>query len=239
MNWYWIALILLVAITALMVLSSLFYRRFFKRFYDIVISGLGMVLLSPIFLILIFLGAIVMHDNPFFIQQRPGKIDPKNGQERVFSLIKFRTMTNAKDSNGNLLPDESRINSYGSFLRSSSLDELPEMINIFIGDMSIIGPRPLLVKYLPLYTKEQHHRHDVKPGLTGYAQAHGRNNVTWEDRFAMDVWYTNNVSFAVDIRIVFATIKTVVRHDGISSKTSATMEEFKGTPIGVSKRTRG
>ena len=168
-----------------------------------------------------------MKGNPFFTQERPGK------NEKIFKLIKFRTMTNEKDSEGNLLPDEQRLIKYGKVLRSTSLDELPELINILIGDMSIIGPRPLLVRYLPRYNEEQRHRHDVRPGLTGYAQAHGRNAVSWEDKFAMDVWYTRNVSFMIDVKIIWDTVMTVLKRDGISSETSATMEEFMGTPEDV------
>jgi len=138
-------------------------------------------------------------------------------------------MDNRKDRNGNLLPDEVRLNRYGMFLRASSLDELPELINILKGDMSIVGPRPLLVRYLPRYNEEQHHRHDVRPGLTGYAQAHGRNAVSWEDKFAMDVWYTKHITFKEDISIIRDTIRTVIKHEGISSETSATMEEFMGS----------
>ena len=171
-----------------------------------------------------------MKGNPFFTQERPGK------NEKIFKLIKFRTMTNEKDSEGNLLPDEQRLIKYGKVLRSTSLDELPELINILIGDMSIIGPRPLLVRYLSRYNAEQRHRHDVRPGLTGYAQAHGRNAVSWEDKFAMDVWYTRNVSFMVDVKIIWDTVMTVLKRDGISSETSATMEEFMGTPDGMESR---
>ena len=164
-----------------------------------------------------------MRGNPFFTQQRPGK------NEKIFRLIKFRTMDNRKDKDGNLLPDDVRLNKYGRFLRSTSLDELPELINILVGEMSIIGPRPLLVKYLPLYNEEQKHRHDVRPGLTGYAQAHGRNAVTWEEKFKMDVWYTRNISFKTDVQIIIDTVKAVVKREGISSESSATMEEFMGT----------
>ncbi|MBR4611743.1 MAG: sugar transferase, partial [Kiritimatiellae bacterium] len=141
----------------------------------------------------------------------------------------FRTMTCETDAEGNPLPDEQRLVAYGKFLRRTSLDELPELFNILIGDMSVIGPRPLLVRYLPRYNEEQHHRHDVRPGLTGYAQAHGRNALTWEERFKMDVWYTRNVSFRVDVGIFFRTIFTVLKHEGISSRKSATMEEFMGS----------
>ena len=203
------------------------YAKFFKRMIDFTLSLMALIALSPVLLILIVVGAIKMKGNPFFTQERPGK------DEKVFKLIKFRTMTNERDVNGNLLPDGQRLIKYGKVLRSTSLDELPELINILIGDMSIIGPRPLLVKYLPLYNSEQRHRHDVRPGLTGYAQAHGRNAVTWEDKFAMDVWYTRNVSFKVDVKIIWDTVMTVLKRDGISSETSATMEEFMGTPESV------
>lgn len=203
------------------------YAKFFKRFFDFALSFCAMIILSPILLILTILGLFFMCGNPFFLQKRPGK------NERIFKLIKFRTMDNRKDKNGNLLPDNVRLNKYGKFLRSTSLDELPELFNILKGDMSIIGPRPLLVSYLDRYNEEQHHRHDVRPGLTGYAQAHGRNAVSWEDKFAMDVWYASNISFAGDVRIIWDTIVTVLKRKGISSKTSLTMEEFMGTPEGV------
>ena len=163
-----------------------------------------------------------MGGNPFFVQERPG------WHEKIFTLIKFRTMDNRKDSVGDLLPDAVRLNPYGRFLRSTSLDELPELFNILKGDMSIIGPRPLLVRYLPRYSEEQRHRHDVRPGLTGYAQAHGRNAVSWEEKFEMDVWYTEHVTFKTDVGIFFATIKSVFKREGISSGTSDTMEEFMG-----------
>lgn len=190
---------------------------------DFTLSLLGLIILSPILLLLIVLGTVFMRGNPFFTQERPGK------DEKIFKLIKFRTMDNRKDKEGNLLPDEIRLNKYGRFLRASSLDELPELINILKGDMSIIGPRPLLVAYLPRYNEFQHHRHDVRPGLTGYAQAHGRNAVSWEDKFAMDVWYTQHITFFGDMKIIFETIKTVLKREGISSESSATMEEFMGT----------
>ena len=171
-----------------------------------------------------------MRGNPFFTQERPGK------NEKIFKLIKFRTMDNRKDKKGKLLPDEVRLNKYGRFLRASSLDELPELANILKGDMSLIGPRPLLVAYLPRYSEFQRHRHDVRPGLTGYAQAHGRNAVSWEDKFAMDVWYTTHITFKEDIKIILSTINTVLKHEGISSESSATMEEFMGTPKGVTAK---
>lgn len=203
------------------------YEKVFKRLIDFVLSLVGIVVLSPLFLVLIILGAIFMGGNPFFTQERPGL------HEKVFKLIKFRTMDNRRDPLGQLLPDEVRLNKYGRFLRSSSLDELPELFNILKGDMAIIGPRPLLVRYLPRYNDEQHHRHDVRPGLTGYAQAHGRNTVSWEDKFAMDVWYASHISLKTDCQIIADTIKTVINREGISSETSATMEEFMGTPEGV------
>ncbi|WP_455146662.1 sugar transferase [Clostridium sp.] len=203
------------------------YAKFFKRFLDFGLSLCGLIILSPLLMILIVLGTVFMRGNPFFCQERPGK------NEKIFKLIKFRSMDNRKDKNGNLLPDAVRLNKYGRFLRASSLDELPELFNILKGDMALIGPRPLLVKYLDRYNEEQHHRHDVRPGLTGYAQAHGRNGVSWEDKFAMDVWYTKHITFLGDVIIILDTIKTVLKRDGISSESSATMEEFIGTPEGV------
>lgn len=203
------------------------YEKYIKRVMDFVLSLVALIILSPILLLLIIIGTIMMKGNPFFTQLRPGK------DEKIFKLIKFRTMDNRKDKDGNLLPDEVRLNKYGKFLRSTSLDELPELINIVKGDMSIVGPRPLLVRYLERYNEEQRHRHDVRPGLTGYAQAHGRNALSWEDRFAMDVWYAKNVTFVGDIKILIDTVLVVLKRDGISSETTATMEEFVGTPDGV------
>lgn len=203
------------------------YAKYFKRVLDFLLSLCALIVLAPVFIILIVLGAIFMRGNPFFTQERPGK------GERIFKLIKFRTMDNRKDRDGKLLPDEVRLNEYGRVLRSTSLDELPELINILIGDMSIIGPRPLLVRYLPRYNDEQKHRHDVRPGLTGYAQAHGRNALSWEDKFAMDVWYTQHITFWGDVKIIWDTVMAVLKRSGISSDTSATMEEFMGTPEGV------
>ena len=208
-------------------MKSSMYARYFKRLIDFILSLCALIILSPVLLILIILGAVFMGGNPFFTQDRPGK------DEKIFKLIKFRTMDNRKDKDGNLLPDDVRLNKYGRVLRATSLDELPELINIIKGDMSIIGPRPLLVRYLPLYNAEQRHRHDVRPGLTGYAQAHGRNAVSWEDKFAMDVWYTKNITFLGDVKIIWDTVMAVVKRSGISSETSATMEEFRGTPDGV------
>ena len=199
------------------------YTRYVKRILDFLLSLLAIIVLSPILLILTVLGAIKMKGNPFFTQERPGL------HEKIFKLIKFRTMTNEKDHDGELLPDEQRLIPYGKFLRSTSLDELPELFNILIGHMAIIGPRPLLVKYLPRYNAFQHRRHEVRPGLTGYAQAHGRNAISWEEKFKLDVWYVDNLSFRIDIDIFVATIKSVLKHEGISSETSATMEEFMGS----------
>lgn len=208
------------------------YARIFKRFIDLTLSLCAAIILLPVLLVLILLGAIFMRGNPFFCQERPGK------DEKIFKLIKFRSMDNRKDKDGNLLPDDVRLNKYGRLLRTTSLDELPELFNIIKGDMSIIGPRPLLVRYLERYNEEQHHRHDVRPGLTGYAQAHGRNAVSWEDKFAMDVWYTKNITFMGDVRIIWDTVMTVVKREGISSETSATMEEFMGTPDGIVSKWR-
>lgn len=202
------------------------YAKYFKRMLDFLLSLSGIIILSPLLIILTVLGTFFMRGNPFSFQERPGK------GEKVFKLVKFRSMDNRKDKNGKLLPDDVRLNKYGKFLRSTSLDELPEIINILKGDMAIIGPRPLLVKYLPRYNEEQRHRHDVRPGLTGYAQAHGRNGVSWEDKFAMDVWYTKHITFCGDVKIIIDTVKTVLKHEGINSETSATMEEFMGTPEG-------
>lgn len=205
------------------------YAKFFKRIIDFTLSLIALIVFSPILLILIIVTAIAMKGNPFFTQLRPGKIDKKTGKEKIFKLIKFRTMSNAKDKDGNLLPDDVRLNRFGKILRSTSLDELPELINILKGDMAIVGPRPLLVKYLPLYNDEQRHRHDVRPGLTGHAQVHGRNAISWEDKFKFDVEYVNHITFFGDIKIIFGTVAAVLKRDGISSETSATMEEFTGT----------
>ena len=222
MEWYWILAIVLGSVLLLFVLSIVLYKSFFKRFWDIVLSGLAIIVLSPFLVILIIVGAIAMKGNPFFFQERPGK------KEKIFKLIKFRSMNNKKDENGNLLPDEQRLGKYGKFLRATSLDELPELFNIFIGNMSIVGPRPLLVQYLPRYNEGQKHRHDVRPGLTGYAQCHGRNSLSWKEKFEMDVWYTRHISLFGDIGILFKTVFSVFKREGISSDTSATMEEFKG-----------
>ena len=204
------------------------YARFFKRFFDFFLSLMALLVLSPILLILTVVGAIAMGGNPFFTQLRPGKIDKKTGKEKIFKLVKFRTMSNKKDKDGNLLPDDQRLNKYGRILRSTSLDELPELWNILKGDMAIVGPRPLLVRYLDRYSEEQRRRHDVRPGLTGLAQVSGRNAISWEERFALDVYYSKHVTLFGDVKILFSTVKAVFKREGISSETSATMEEFEG-----------
>lgn len=205
------------------------YARFFKRAVDFIVSLVALIVLLPILAILTVVGAVAMGGNPFFTQLRPGKIQKKTGEEKIFRLLKFRTMSNKKDKDGNLLPDDMRLNKYGIILRSTSLDELPELWNIFKGDMSIVGPRPLLVKYIPRYTEAQRRRHLVRPGLTGYAQINGRNALSWEDRFRYDVEYVDNITFLGDIKIILGTVKAVLKRDGISSETSVTMEEFMGT----------
>lgn len=199
------------------------YARFWKRLLDFLLALTALLVLSPLLLLLTLAGAVAMRGNPFFAQPRPGR------GERIFRLIKFRTMSDRRDASGALLPDGERLNGYGRFLRKTSLDELPELFNILVGQMALVGPRPLLTAYLPLYSEEQHHRHDVRPGLTGYAQVHGRNAVPWEERFRMDVWYTQNITFRLDCRILLDTVRVVFRHDGIGSGTSETMEPFTGS----------
>ena len=196
------------------------YAKLFKRVIDLILSLCALIVLSPLYLILIILGAIFMKGNPFFVQRRPGK------NERIISLIKFRTMTNERNDKGELLPDEKRLVPYGKFLRFTSLDELPSFLNIFVGDLAIIGPRPLLIEYLPWYTETERHRHDVRPGLTGWAQVHGRNSVDWDTRFALDVEYVNNLTFLLDVKIFFATIKKVLSRSDIAEDTRATEGNF-------------
>ena len=200
------------------------YAKCIKRILDFLLSLMALLILSPVLLILTILGACFMGGNPFFTQRRPGK------GEKIFRLIKFRTMSNRRDENGNLLPDEVRLNQYGRFLRSTSLDELPELINILLGQMSIVGPRPLLVKYLPRYNAQQRRRHEVRPGLTGWAQVNGRNAISWEEKFLLDVEYVDHITFSGDIKILLTTVAKIFKREGISSDTSATMEEFMGTP---------
>lgn len=199
-----------------------FYERYIKRLQAIVLSLIAIIILSPILLITYLLVRVKFGKPAIFIQKRVGK------DGKVFDLYKFRTMTNQRDEDGKLLPDDQRLTSFGKKLRSTNLDELPELFNVLKGDMALIGPRPLLVKYLPLYNDEQARRHEVRPGLTGYAQVNGRNTITWEDRFKLDVEYVDNVTFLNDWKIIFKTIKTVFKREGISEKGSATMDEFKG-----------
>ena len=200
-----------------------FYEAYVKRLLDLVLSAVALLLLSPVILVVAILVRCNLGAPVIFCQERPGK------DEEIFKLYKFRSMTDACDAYGELLPDELRLTRFGRFLRSTSLDELPELWNIFKGDMSIVGPRPLLVKYLPLYNEEQRHRHDVTPGLTGWAQVHGRNLCSWEEKFDYDIWYVDHVSFILDLQIIFLTVKSVLKREGISSEDSATMEEFTGT----------
>ena len=199
------------------------YAKFFKRLFDflIALSAILFLFAVPVFPILMIVGAIAMRGNPFFVQKRPGK-KRKNGEERIFNLIKFRTMSNKKDKDGNLLPDDVRLNKYGKLLRSTSLDELPELFNILVGHMSIVGPRPLLVEYLPYYTEEERRRHDIRPGLTGWAQVNGRNNLDWDNRLAKDVEYVEKISLIFDVKILFLTVKKVLSHADVSENTNAT-----------------
>lgn len=199
------------------------YRKFLKRFFDFMFSLTAVILLSPVYLTIAFCIRIKLGSPVFFCQLRPGK------NETVFKMYKFRTMTSDTDEDGELLSDEIRLTSFGKMLRSTSLDELPELFNIIKGDMSIVGPRPLLVEYLPLYNVEQHKRHDVRPGLTGLAQVNGRNSITWEEKFSFDVEYVNKISFIFDVIIILKTVKAVFNGKGISSDTSVTMEDFKGS----------
>jgi len=198
------------------------YRLFFKRCFDFTLSLIAIILLSPVYIIVAILIKTKLGSPVIFTQERPGK------DEKIFKMYKFRSMTSETDAEGNLLPDEVRLTSFGKKLRSTSLDELPELFNILKGDMSMIGPRPLLIRYLPLYNGFQKHRHDVRPGLTGLAQVSGRNAISWEEKFEKDVEYTKEYSFLLDMKILFMTVKTVFKKEGISSDTSSTMEEFKG-----------
>ena len=196
---------------------------FLKRTFDIAVSALGLIILSPLLLVLALLVRINLGAPVFFRQERPGL------HEKIFRLYKFRSMKDAVDAQGRELPDEERLGRFGRLLRASSLDELPELFNVLKGEMSLVGPRPLLVKYLPLYNEEQHRRHDVLPGITGWAQVNGRNAISWEEKFRLDVWYVDHWSPLLDLKILFLTIKKVLIHEGISAENQATMEEFRGS----------
>jgi lipopolysaccharide/colanic/teichoic acid biosynthesis glycosyltransferase len=198
------------------------YEKYFKRPIDLFCGLAAVIVFCWLYVILIILGAIFMRGNPFFTQERPGK------NEKIFKLIKFRTMDNRKDKNGKLLPDDVRLNKYGKILRKTSLDELPEAFNIIKGNMSVVGPRPLLVEYLPRYNNEQKHRHDVHPGLSGLAQINGRNAISWEEKFKYDIDYVNHITFLGDVKIVFMTVVNVFKREGINQDGEATMEEFMG-----------
>jgi undecaprenyl phosphate N,N'-diacetylbacillosamine 1-phosphate transferase len=199
------------------------YRHFFKRFFDIVIASVGLIVLSPLFLILwIWLSIANKGAGAFFLQERPGK------DEKIFKVIKFKTMNDRRDENGNLLPDSERLTTIGRWIRSLSLDEIPQLINVLKGDMSLIGPRPLLVQYLPLYDEVQRRRHEVRPGITGWAQVNGRNAINWQEKFEHDVWYVDHLSLSLDIKILLKTIEKVFKREGINSGTHVTMEPFNG-----------
>ena len=220
MEWWQITLICVGATAVWIALSALLYKPFFKRFYDIVLSGLALLVLSPLLLVLIVLGAIKMKGNPFFTQLRPGK------NEKIFKLIKFRTMTCEKDENGDLLPDEKRLTKYGRILRSTSLDELPELLNIFIGNMSIVGPRPQLVRDMVFMNETQRRRHSVRPGLTGLAQVNGRNNMTWEKKFEYDLQYIEKITLWKDVKIIFQTVFKVLKRSDVEREGTVSDIDF-------------
>ena len=199
------------------------YKRYFKRLLDFILSLLGITLISPLFVLLwVCLSIVNKGAGAFFIQERPGK------NERIFKVIKFKTMTDEKDASGNLLPDALRLTKVGKFVRSTSLDEIPQLLNVIKGDMSLIGPRPLLVQYLPIYNDSQRRRHEVRPGITGWAQVNGRNAISWEQKFAYDTWYVDHVSLSLDYKIMVRTIQKVFKREGINSGTNGTMELFVG-----------
>jgi undecaprenyl phosphate N,N'-diacetylbacillosamine 1-phosphate transferase len=198
------------------------YSGFFKRVLDFSIAFIGLLLLSPLFIIIIIGLYFANEGKPFFFQQRPGK------DEVVFKIIKFKTMNDKKDADGNLLPDAMRLTSIGSFVRKTSMDEIPQLINVLKGDMSLIGPRPLLLEYLPLYNEVQKRRHEVRPGITGWAQVNGRNAISWQQKFEYDVWYVTHLSFILDVKILFMTVKKVFISEGINAEGVATTERFKG-----------
>ena len=199
------------------------YKHFFKRLFDFIISLIALVIISPLLLVVtIWLHFANKGAGAFFLQERPGK------NAKIFKVIKFKTMTDERDQDGNLLPDEKRLTKVGRFVRSTSIDELPQLINVLKGDMALIGPRPLLVEYLPLYSKEQARRHEVRPGISGWAQCHGRNAISWTEKFKYDVWYVDHVSLMTDLKVILITIKKVLFRDGISQAGQATMEAFNG-----------
>lgn len=198
------------------------YKTLFKRLFDFTAALVGLLLLSPIFLVVTIALFFANNGKPFFFQKRPGK------NERIFSIIKFKSMNDAKDKDGKLLPDNDRLTAVGAFVRKTSLDELPQLLNVLKGDMSFVGPRPLLPEYLPLYNEEQQKRHNVKPGITGWAQVNGRNAISWQQKFALDVWYVKHQSFLLDLKILFLTVKKVFVSEGISQQGQATTERFKG-----------
>ena len=202
------------------------YTKFLKRFFDFTLSLLALIVLSPLLIVLTIIGAIAMKGNPFFTQARPGKIDKKTGKEKIFKLIKFRTMSNKKDENGNLLPDEARLNRYGKFLRSTSADELPSLINIVLGHLALVGPRPQLVRDMVFMSDEQRKRHNVRPGLTGLAQVNGRNNITWEQKFEYDLQYIDRgITFIGDLKIILQTVgKVLKRNDVVREGTVSDMD---------------
>ena len=198
------------------------YRNFFKRILDFICSLIGFIILLPVFLFVTLFLTIANNGKPFFFQKRPGK------NNKIFEVVKFRTMNDKKDAQGNLLSDKDRLTSLGRFIRKTSLDEIPQLINVIKGDMSLVGPRPLLLEYLRLYNEKQIRRHEVRPGITGWAQINGRNAISWKDKFELDVWYVDNISISLDIRILLLTILKVFKSEGISSDTSLTMEKFEG-----------
>ncbi len=202
------------------------YKRFWKRFFDFWIALIALIILSPLLLILTVVGTIAMRGNPFFVQKRPGMIDEKTGKEKIVYLLKFRTMSNAKDADGNLLPDAQRVNKYGKLLRASSCDELPSLINLLIADISLVGPRPLLVKYLDHYSEWERQRHTVRPGITGLAQVSGRNAITWKKKFEKDIEYINTVSLKTDLKILFLTVKKVFVREGIEFTGNETIMDY-------------
>ncbi|MGN6265860.1 MAG: sugar transferase [Ginsengibacter sp.] len=201
------------------------YRNYLKRFLDLLLALIGFVILSPVFIMVVLLLLIANRGTPFFFQPRPGK------DEKIFRVIKFKTMNDKKDKYGDYLPDAQRLTAVGKFIRKTSLDEIPQLLNVIKGDMSLIGPRPLLVEYLPLYNPTQKRRHEVKPGITGWAQVNGRNAISWERKFDYDVWYVDHISFLLDLKIFLLTIRKVFISEGINSRTAATMEKFKGSAL--------